>query len=306
MLNRSEHPSHTKAHAIPTHEGQRGLALEARHERTLIHQRTLVPIPEALKRWLASSYSQHLVDPIVYPSGSLELYSRAIPLKERVQAFFERTREPVEILDVGCGDGKALLEIGQHFGETVSVRGLSLAEISLIAEDRAIRLPVEFLPDEHRCRFDLIVCRHALSIFLCPHIALKAMAYSLRSGGEAWILGSPSVGSRAKDTALTYLLEHSASVVKSWEPFDALIEELIKAQHVAFNQHLTAIERPSRPFNIQQMKETYKSVYEDPFGVHLRVWLQAITELRREGFTIEFQEPSHYGSSPRIVRNAFL
>jgi ubiquinone/menaquinone biosynthesis C-methylase UbiE len=145
----------------------------------------LVDIPEALKRWLASSYSQYMTDPIAYPSQSLELYSRAIPVEERVRAIFERTGEPVQILDVGCGDGKALLEIQQRFGERVSIYGLSLCSIPMIPAERSVCMPVELLPDTYRGRFELILCRHALNMFLCPPIALRAMAYCLTRGGEA-------------------------------------------------------------------------------------------------------------------------
>ena len=78
------------------------------------------------------------------------------------------------------------------------------------------------------------------------------------------------------------------AVTEHWDTrLDLLIDELIEI-----------------PRDVRTFQNFLKSLYEDPFGVHLRAWQRAVTELRIEGGTIEFQEPSNYGASPRIVAPA--
>jgi hypothetical protein len=111
----------------------------------------------------------------------------------------------------------------------------------------------------------------------------------------------PPYRSLADDPVLTDLLEGAHAVIKSWETVDEIVEELIEGHHVVFEKERADKGMPSRPFDRNRAKEIYKSVYDSAFGVHLRAWLQTITELRTEGYEIEFRESSHRGESPRIV-----
>jgi methionine biosynthesis protein MetW len=145
------------------------------------------PAPEALDR--------------VYPSNyySYDFANKLGPLVMRFKQFAEhakvRAYEPYlsagsRVLDVGCGDGHALKQIGDGISAPLELEGLEFSEHAVAAAERAgfrvYRGRIEDAPLPHDS-FDLIIMNQLIEHVREPRAVLEAVGRALKPGGHVFI-----------------------------------------------------------------------------------------------------------------------
>jgi ubiquinone/menaquinone biosynthesis C-methylase UbiE len=136
--------------------------------------------------------SQNVWDKLAgkYENLWVQKYSLA-PTRAKVKAIL-RKRNRFSLLDLGCGTGQAILEIGEEFpeaelyGADKSEEMLKIArtkgKAEFIAFDIDARRLSEIFPEK---KFDAILCCHAFPYFDDKFGALKQICAALADDGEA-------------------------------------------------------------------------------------------------------------------------
>jgi SAM-dependent methyltransferase len=145
------------------------------------------PAPESLDR--------------VYPSNyySYDFASKLGPFVMRFKQFAERAKvrayEPylspgARVLDVGCGDGHALRQIGDAIPGPLELQGLEFSEHAAAAAERAGfrvyrgRIEDAELPS---ASFDLIIMNQLIEHVREPRVVLQAIGRALKPGGHVFL-----------------------------------------------------------------------------------------------------------------------
>ncbi|HLT39960.1 MAG TPA: class I SAM-dependent methyltransferase [Enhygromyxa sp.] len=134
------------------------------------------------------------------------LESAILPL---VPGLVDRLRLGVEVLDVGCGRGRALLLLAERFprsrfvGVDISAEAIDWARAQ--AHERGLtnigfeQIDAAMIGDEHRRRYDLITTFDAVHDQRDPAAVLAAIAECLAPGGVYFMQDIASSGHHAGD-----------------------------------------------------------------------------------------------------------
>lgn len=145
------------------------------------------PAPEALGRVYPSNYYSYDFEKKL---GPLVMRFKKVAERAKVRAYEPYLAPGARVLDIGCGDGHALREIGDAYPAPLELEGLEFSEHAIAAAERAGirvhrgRIEDAPLPSES---FDLVILNQLIEHVREPREVLAAIRRALKPGGHVFI-----------------------------------------------------------------------------------------------------------------------
>ncbi len=155
--------------------------------------------------------------------GILEYSLSRIDITKAISEIRKKTKNQIRVLDIGSGTARMLAELKEKYRKEIETHSLDLSFEPQYPTDRKHFLMAEYMPEEFRNKFHLIVSKDALKYSIFPNIALKNICQALAPNGIAIINYSDFVSERMMSVKAT---DKEAFLEKRNNDFKRTVDDL--------------------------------------------------------------------------------